>query len=571
MESRIAGIVVLVIVVVSMAAGLIVGAQRDDRAGSADLIVHDGVVFTGAGRPPAEAVAIRGAQILRVGTSAEIRRLAGRTTRMVDARGGSVLPGFVDAHLHFVSGGLNMDRANLLDAQTLPQIEDVIRAFAKANPDRPWVLGRGWYYTPFPGGLPTRQQLDALVPDRPAYMTCYDGHTAWANTKALQLAGITAATPDPPGGAIVKDPRTGEPTGVLKEAAKELMATVLPKPTPDDRLRAIRKALGEAARLGITSIHEAGTDAADLALFDRLQRAGELTVRLYAALDVTEKMTPADADAFDALRTTYAANPRITVGAVKLYEDGVIEAHTAALLAPYTNTPARGTPNYTPQELQRIVTMMDARGWQVMTHAIGDAAVRATLDAYEAAAKANPAPARGRRHRIEHAETIDPGDVPRFAGLNVLVSYMPFHANPNEAQMGTWRDNLGPVRAGRGWIVRTLQQAKARVVFGSDWPVVALDPRLEVNMAVTRRTPEGTPAEGWHAEEAISLDAALEAMTTAGAYASFDEQKKGRLAPGFLADIVILSKNILGQAAPRIMDAAVATTIVDGQIVYPGK
>ena len=568
METRLASIIVSLIVVVSVAAGLIVGAQRDDRSGPVDLIVYNGALFTGAGQPIAEALAIRNNEILRVGTNRDIKRLAGRTTQVVDAHGGTVVPGFIDAHVHFVGGGLGMDRVNLLDAETLPAIEEKIRAFAKANPDRPWVLGRGWYYSPFPGGLPTRQQLDALVPDRPAYMICYDGHTAWANSRALALAGITAKTPDPPGGVIVKDPRTGEPTGVLKEAAKELMATVVPQPTRDDRLRAIRKAVGEANRLGVTSVHEAGTSAGALEQFEEVRKAGDLNVRVYAALSVIEKMTPADADAFDALRTKYAANPRLKVGAIKIMADGVIEAHTAAMLTPYSNKPTAGPADYTPEELQRIVTMMDARGWQVMTHAIGDRAVRMTLDAYEKAAQANPAPPRGRRHRVEHAETIDPADIPRFARLNALVSYMPFHANPSPAQLDVWSANIGPERAARGWICRTLQQARAPMVFGSDWPVVSFDPRLEINMAVTRRTPEGAPPEGWLPNERITLESAIEAMTSAGACASFDEKKKGRLAPGMLADIVILSKNVFAQPPARFLDAVVDTTIFDGKVVY---
>jgi hypothetical protein len=567
-ETRLASIIVSLIVVVSVAAGLIVGAQRDDRSGPVDLIVYNGALFTGAGQPIAEALAIRNNEILRVGTNRDIKRLAGRTTQVVDAHGGTVVPGFIDAHVHFVGGGLGMDRVNLLDAETLPAIEEKIRAFAKANPDRPWVLGRGWYYSPFPGGLPTRQQLDALVPDRPAYMICYDGHTAWANSRALALAGITAKTPDPPGGVIVKDPRTGEPTGVLKEAAKELMATVVPQPTRDDRLRAIRKAVGEANRLGVTSVHEAGTSAGALEQFEEVRKAGDLNVRVYAALSVIEKMTPADADAFDALRTKYAANPRLKVGAIKIMADGVIEAHTAAMLTPYSNKPTAGPADYTPEELQRIVTMMDARGWQVMTHAIGDRAVRMTLDAYEKAAQANPAPPRGRRHRVEHAETIDPADIPRFARLNALVSYMPFHANPSPAQLDVWSANIGPERAARGWICRTLQQARAPMVFGSDWPVVSFDPRLEINMAVTRRTPEGAPPEGWLPNERITLESAIEAMTSAGACASFDEKKKGRLAPGMLADIVILSKNVFAQPPARFLDAVVDTTIFDGKVVY---
>jgi len=213
--------------------------------------------------------------------------------------------------------------------------------------------------------------------------------------------------------------------------------------------------------------------------------------------------------------------------------------------------------------------MMDRRGWQVMTHAIGDGAVRMTLDAYEAAAKANPAPAAGRRHRVEHAETIDPADFPRFKQQNTIVSYMPFHANPTPAQLTVWTTNIGPDRSSRGWISRTMQQAGARQVFGSDWPVVALDPRLEINMAVTRRTADGLPAEGWLPGEAIPLERAIENITAAGAYASFDETRKGRLAPGMLADIVILSKDVFAQPPGRFLDAVVTTTILDGKLTFP--
>jgi predicted amidohydrolase YtcJ len=565
-------LLVIVIVAATFIAGIVasiaVDAQRDDRSGPVDLIVLNGRVFTGAGQQPAEAVAARGHEILRVGSNRDLKRLAGASTKIIDAHGGSVLPGFIDGHVHFVSGGLGMDRVNLLDAESLEAIQKKIRAFAAANPDRPWVLGRGWYYSPFPGGLPTRQQLDELVPDRPAYMTCYDGHTGWANTAALELAGITAKTPDPADGVVVKDPKTGEPTGILKEAAMGLLSKVLPQPTRDDRRRAIRRASEEASRLGITSIHEAGTGEAALELFEEARKAGGLTVRVYAALSVKDGMTDSDADAFDAIRRKYAANPQIKVGAIKVMADGVIEAHTAAMLAPYANNPTTGHANYTPQELQRIVTMMDRRGWQVMTHAIGDGAVRMTLDAYEAAASANPEPAAGRRHRVEHAETIDPADIPRFRRQNTIVSYMPFHANPTPAQLTVWTANIGPDRSSRGWISRTMQQAGARQVFGSDWPVVELDPRLEINMAVTRRTAAGLPKEGWLPDQAISLESAIENMTSAGAYASFDEAKKGRLAPGLVADIVILSKDVFAQPPARFLDAVVTTTILGGKVVY---
>lgn len=568
MESRLATLIVAVIVAGSIIAGLIVGAQRDDGTEPVDVIVYNGRVFTGAGQPRAEALAIRGNTILDVGSNRAIKKLRRRATQMIDAHGGAVLPGFNDSHLHFVSGGLGLDRVNLLDAETVDAIGDRIRAFAAANPDRPWVLGRGWYYSPFPGGLPTRQLLDDLVPDRPAYMTCYDGHTAWANSRALELAGVTKDTKNPPNGVVVKDPATGLPTGVLKEAAMSLVGRVVPQPTRDDRLRAIRGAIEEAHRLGVTSVQEAGTSSAQLDLFDEVRRAGDLKVRVYAAISVRPGMNEADAEALDAIRREYLADPLVRVGAVKIMLDGVIEAHTAAMLAPYANRRTSGEPMYEPEEFDRLVAMFDRRGWQIMTHAIGDRAVRMALDAYAQAAAVNPAPDRGRRHRIEHAETIDPADFPRFASTGTIVSYMPYHANPSPAQLDVWTANIGPDRASRGWIPRTLLDRGATVVFGSDWPVVSLDPRLEIFTAVNRTTAAGHPPGGWYPGEKVTLDEAIEALTSRAAFASFQEDRKGRLAPGQLADIAILSADVFSLPPAKLLDAAVTVTIFDGKPVY---
>jgi predicted amidohydrolase YtcJ len=567
-ESRLATLIVVAIVAGTVVMGLIVGAQRDDRTHPVDLIVYNGRVFTGAGAPMAEALAVRGNQILRVGPNREVKRLRGRSTKVIDAHGGSVLPGFNDSHLHFVSGGLGLERVNLLDAETLEAIQAKIGAYAKANPDRAWILGRGWYYSPFPGGLPTRQLLDAVVPDRPAYMTCFDGHTSWANTKALELAGITRTTKDPVNGSIVKDPKTGEPTGVLKEAAMGLMSAVVPQPTPEDRLRAIRAAVAEANRLGITSVQEAGSSAAQIAQFEDVRRAGDLKVRVYAAMEVDAQTSEADADKLDALRTRYASDPVLRVGAIKMMLDGVIEANTAVMLAPYANKATSGEPMYPAADFNRVVSMFDRRGWQIMTHAIGDGAVRMTLDAYERAALASPVPGRGRRHRVEHAETIDPADIPRFGKGGVIVSYMPYHANPTPAQADVWKANIGPDRASRGWIARTFIDAGAHVTFGSDWPVVSLDPRLEAQMSVTRKTPDGKPEAGWLPEQAIALDHAIDAVTAWPAYASFEEHRKGRLAPGQLADIVILSADVFALRPGRLLDAVVTVTIFDGKVVF---
>ena len=560
--------IVVAIVGLTFVVGLIVGAQKDDQDARAELVILNGRVYRADGSGGfGEAVAVAGNKILKVGTNREIKRLATRGTRTIDAHGGTVLPGFNDAHLHLVSGGLGLQQATLLDATTLPQVEETIRAFAAAHPDRPWVLGRGWYYGPFPGGLPTRQQLDAIVPDRPAYMRCYDGHTGWANSRALALAGITRETPDPPGGIVVKD-RTGEPTGVLKEAAQELMAKVLPPWTRDDRLQAVRDAIALAHRFGITSVQNANGSAEDLALYDELRRKGDLRLRVYASMSIDAPLAPGDADRLDATWRQFGDDPLLKTGAAKLLIDGVIESHTAVMLEPYVNEATTGLPNFTREQLEAIVAEMDRRGWQVWIHAIGDGAIRMSLDAFERAAAANPAPARGRRHRLEHVETIDPADIPRFGGLGAIAVQQPFHGNPSPAQLDVWKANIGPIRASRGWAQRSIFDAKGRLAMGSDWPVVSLDPRLQINMAVNRTTPQGDPEGGWLPEQRLPLTAALDAYTSGAAYASFDEKRKGTLAAGMLADIVVLSADVFSQPPARVLDAKVALTIFDGQVVY---
>ena len=568
MAARFTAYAVAFIVGVTVIAGLIVGAQREDD-GPVDLIVINGQVYSAERDELAEAVAVRGNKVMRVGSNREIQRLRRAQTTVIDAKGGAVIPGFNDAHAHLISGGLAMDQVSLLDAKTLDQIQETIRLWSAANPDRAWITGRGWYYQPFGGAMPTRQLLDALVPDRPAYLIAYDGHTGWANTAALKAAGITRRTANPANGVIVKDPRTGEPTGALKEAAMSLMRNAAPQPTEEDRLAAVRAAIDEAHRLGVTSVQEAGGSAADLELFDRLRKRGELTLRVYQALRADATLNEAQLEELEAIRTRFADDPALKTGAIKLIADGVIESHTAAMLEPYENrASSTGDARFTPEQLNAVVTALDRRGWQVMTHAIGDAAVRMTLDAYEAAAKANPAPERGRRHRIEHIETIDPADVPRFGRLGVIASMQPVHATPSPEPGDVWSTNIGEPRASRGWLWNSVAQAKGPLAFGSDWPVMTLDPLSGLHVAVTRTTAEGLPEGGWLPAERLTLKSAIQAYTRDGAWASFDEQRKGTLARDMLADIVILSDDIFSTPSPRLTGTEVIVTIADGKVVY---
>lgn len=569
MAARLVAYLVAFIVGVTLIAGLIVGAQREDD-GAVDLIVVNARVYAGDGASElAEAVAVRGNKVIRVGTNSEIRRLRRAQTTVIDAKGGAVVPGFNDAHAHFISGGLSLDQVSLLESKTLDEIKETVRAWAESHPEREWITGRGWYYQPFTGGLPTRQMLDALVPDRPAYLTAYDGHTGWANTRALKLAGITRRTKSPANGTIVKDPRTGEPTGVLKEGAMQLMRAASPQPTREDKVAAIRAGLEEAQSFGVTSVQNAGGSPEDLDLYNELRKRGELTVRVYQALSADASLTDADLDRLERVRTLFADDPLLKTGAVKLMADGVIETHTAAMLEPYTNRPAtKGPANFTAAQLNKVVAMLDRRGWQVMTHAIGDAAVRMALDAYEAAATTNAAPARGRRHRIEHIETIDTADIKRFGSLGVIASMQPLHGLPSPTGDDVWSANIGPERAARAWVWNSIARSGGTVAFGSDWPVVTIDPLMGLHVAVNRTTLDGLPKGGWLPAERMQLRKAIDDYTKNAAWASYDELRKGTLSRDMLADLVVLSDDIFSMPPGRISDARVVVTIVDGKVVY---
>jgi predicted amidohydrolase YtcJ len=569
MAARITAYLVSLIVATTLIAGLIVGAQRTDD-GPVDLIVVNGRVYTadGAGTM-AEAVAVQGNKILRVGSSREVHRLRRPQTIVIDAKGGAVLPGFNDSHTHFLSGGLALTQINLLEAKTLAAVEDAIREWSATHADREWVTGRGWYYDVFIGGLPTRQILDALVPDRPAYLVAYDGHTGWANSRALRLAGITRRTPNPPNGIIVKDARTGEPTGVLKEAAMALMTPRLPKPTRDEQIIALRAAITEAHRRGVTSVQNASGSPEELELYDELRRNRELDVRVYAGLSIRPDISSTELDQLDNVRAKYPDDPLLKAGAAKLMADGVIETHTAAMLEPYSNRPTvSGEPRLSEAGLEKLVADLDKRGWQVMIHAIGDRAVRMALDALEYAAELNPVPSRGRRHRVEHIETIAPADVPRFGQLGVMASMQPYHGLPEAAQMEVWTGNIGRERAAHGWLYGSIAKAGGDIAFGSDWPVVTMDPLLGLHVAVNRTTPEGEPDGGWLPGERLALRQAIDGYTRNAAWASYDEDRKGSLKPDMLADIVILSKDIFSLAPARLAETEVMVTIFDGKVVY---
>lgn len=546
----------------------------------ADLILTNGRVYGGAAATTLhDALAVRGDRIVAVGTNAEIGRLQGPSTRVIDAAGRSVVPGFNDTHVHLFEGGFAAERADLSSAGSVADAQETLRAFAAARPAEPWLLGEGWRYNSFPGGLPSKAMLDAVAADRPAFLRCFDYHTAWVNSKALALAGITKDTPDPPNGHIVRDARTGEPTGVLQESAQGLVSRLLPVPSTDERLRVLDAVTARLHAAGVTSVQNALGSRDEFEVFDRARQSGRLALRIYSAVspaglfssDPPPPITAAMVDEWDTLRRTFPGDGLFKLGVVKLFVDGVIETHTATLLAPYANRPTAGPSNYTGAELARIVTLLDARGWQVLMHAVGDGAVRMALDAVEAAVAANPVPAQGRRHRIDHIETLDPADEPRFGRLGVVASLHPggmfrpaaaARPRPAAAALSVWAANLGAERASRGTGWKRIRAAGGRVVLGSDWPVASFDPSGRLFQVAVAPPRDGRP------DGRLTIESAIDAYTADAAFVSFDEADKGRLAPGMLADVVVLATDVFSTPPTSAADLAAAVTVFGGKVVY---
>ncbi len=520
----------------------------------ADLVLTNGRIWTGRiDQPWAEAVSIQGNIIREVGSSQAIAKSIGKSTKVIDLGGRFAMPGFNDAHVHFLGTALRVYEVDLNGARSLAAMQQRIRDFARTHPDDSWITGGGWEYSYLPGNLPTRQQLDAAVKDRPVWMRSYDGHTGWANSKALELAGVTRASQVSGIGEIVRD-STGEPTGVVKEGAMSLASKTIPEVSRARKLAALRQELHEASSLGITSIQTASGSRDELSLYEELRQ--ELTLRVAMAISVGSK-----ADLKPARR-----DPLLHASAIKIFMDGVVETHTAAMLDAYSDLPSTsGKPNYSQEQLNDIVAQSDREGWQVLTHAIGDRAVRMTLNAYEEALRRNgPHDA---RFRIEHIETVAAADIPRFAKLGVLASMMPIHADPETPDV--WSNAIGPDRTSRGFAWKTLQQAGARLVFSSDFPAsISLDPIFGIHAAVTRQTVEGKPPGGWFPEQRVSLETALHGYTTAAAYASFEEKTKGAIAPGMLADMVVLTGDLFKIDPAQIPASRAWMTVFDGRIVY---
>jgi predicted amidohydrolase YtcJ len=543
--------------------------KNRDAKNAADIVVHHGRIYTLDSKQPwAQAVAIRGDKIAAVGDDGTIEKLRSARTKVIDAAGQLVLPGFVDCHIHFMDGALSLGRVNLEGAQDVAEIQQRLRNYAAKHPGNDWLLGRGWDYAMFgAAALPDKKYLDELFPNRPVFLEGYDGHTYWANSKALDLAGITRDTPDPPNGVIVRDPTTHEATGAFKEAAQDLVAKAEPEVTRAERLVALRAGIKWANENGLTRVHSAGGDFPQLELYDELRRHGDLTLRFYIAyfMDPPE-MRPQDVNAIETARKKYH-DAWIDTDAVKFMVDGVIESHTAAMIDPYSDDPSlKGKLFWDPAKYSSAVVELDKRGLQLFTHAIGELGVRTALDAYQHAEEVNHSS--DRRPRIEHIETVTAADIPRFGKLGVIASMQPLHSYPNVDTLDVWARNSGPDRASRAWSWKSIADAGGRYAFGSDWPVVTLNPWYGLQTAVTRQTREGMPEAGFVPSQRLTVAQAVEGYTLGAAFAGRREKTEGSLEKGKLADLIIVSQNIFEIDTHKISETKVRTTIVGGQVVY---
>ena len=545
----------------------VVKSANSQQPAYADLVIQHGHVWTvDSSHPQAEAVALHGNRGVAVGTDAEIAKWIGPHTNKIDAQGKSVLPGFIDSHVHFSSGGGEISSVHLRDAATPQEFSRRIGQHAKKLPKGEWIVGGTWDHELWGGTpLPSHDWIDALTPDNPVFVTRYDGHMALANAVVLHLAGITRETKDPPGGTIVRE-KDGNPTGVLKDAAMDLVYSVMPAPSEEQLLRMIRAAGDEARRFGVTGVHDISSTE-DVRAYQTLASGGELTLRIYCITPLPQWQGPAAAG----IRAGFG-NDWIHLGALKGFADGSLGSTTALFEKPYSDAPeTSGLPNemmLPDGNMLKMVLGADKAGLQLAVHAIGDKANRIMLDIYSEVIKQN-GPREDRRWRIEHAQHLRPEDFARFASLGVIASVQPYHATDD----GRWAEKrIGRERCKTTYAFRTLLDNGVRLAFGSDWTVAPMNPMLGLYAAVTRATLDGKNPSGWFPEQKLTLKEAIEAYTMGSAYAEFREKEKGSLKPGKLADVVILDADLFGIPAERIRDVAVRYTIVGGKIVYePGK
>lgn len=543
--------------------------NKENRAPS--LVLLNGKIFTAENLTSfSEAVAITDNTITAVGKTNDIQKLLGDSTRVIDLQGRLVIPGFNDAHIHFLNGARGLAEVELSATTSANEVESYIKNYVAAHPNSAWITGRGWQYTFYKGGFPDRKMLDALVPDRPAYIRAYDGHTAWVNSKALELAGIGQHYKFSGFGEVVRD-GNGVPTGILKEDAMGLVSSLIPKKSREENLTALRLGMMRAAELGITSIQNANGSVEETELYEALLANKELTVRTSVAFSVGDETSKETINDFVAVRDRIGYNnPMLKANAVKFMIDGVIEGHTAFMLEPYSDKIPKelaptGQVSMPLPKFGDLVRTIDSLGFQIYTHAIGDRGVRETLNAYELAIAKNKS--KDTRHRIEHIETIHPDDIPRFAQLGVMPSMEPIHAEPGTVEV--WGAAVGEQRLPYSFAWRSLLDANAKLVYSSDWPAcISLNPIRGLHVAVNRRNPQGFPENGWVVEQKISVAEAVYAYTYMGAYASFEEKIKGKIAAGYVADLVVLSQDLFTIDPMTIHKTEVDVTVFNGRVIF---
>jgi len=541
----------------------------------ADLVLSGGAVYTvDAARSWAQVVAVRAGRIAYVGTEGGVKAFIGPKTRVLKLDGRMVLPGFQDAHIHPVSGGVELGQCNVNDLPTADAVFAKVRECAKTMAAKPWLLGGGWLLPVFPGGNPKKELLDAIVPDKPAMLSAADGHSSWVNSKALELAGITKDTPDPKDGRIERDPVTKEATGTLRESASDLVAKYVPDTTAAERLDGLRRALALLAKSGVTAVQEAsagsgaegsGASGTMQAYIDA-EKSGQLTLRVVAALGTDNGRGPEQVDELVKLRSRYST-AHVKPIAAKIFADGVIEPRTAAMLTDYTDRPGwRGEPNFTEAALNALVLRLAEADFNVHIHAIGDRAVRMSLDAFEAAQSKTSV--RGQRHQIAHLEVIDPADIPRFRKLGVIANFQALWAYADDYIVDMTWGGLGAERSRWIYPIGSVVRAGGVLALGSDWSVSSLNPLDAIQVAVTRQGIEEPKRAAMVPEEAIDLATALAGYTIGSAYANNLEKETGSIEVGKAADLIVLSKNLFDVKASEIAKQTVLLTLLEGQPVY---
>ncbi len=524
-----------------------------------DLAIVNAKVWTVNRRQPtAQAVGVSGERIAVVGSNSEVRRRVGPETRVIDAGGKLLLPGFNDAHTHFMGGGFSLLGINLRKARNEQEFVQILKDYVARLPKGKWVTGGEWDHEAWPSHKhPTRELIDPVTPDNPVLVSRLDGHIALANSLALKMAGITRNTPDPPGGEIVRDPKTGEPTGILIDNAQDLVFRVVPEPSEEEYMQAARAAMKQAARLGVTSVQDIASAEA-FRVYQKLWHQGKLITRIYAirSIDVRDDLRKVG------LQAAFG-DVMLRTGAVKIFADGSMGAGSALFYQPYDDDPSTsGLAIQSEAQLYTMVREADAAGLQIALHAIGDKANHWALNAFERAIQANGR--RDSRHRIEHAQVVRPEDLPRFRELGVIASIQPSHCIDDMR----WAEKRIGDRARYAYLFRSFVDAGARLAFGTDWTVEPLNPMLDLYAAVTREFPDGGPPGGWYPKEKISIEQAIEYYTLGSAYAEFQEQEKGSIEVGKLADLVLLSKDLLTIPPGEILSTRVEVTVLGGKVIY---